>query len=97
MLATRATPFDSEEYLFELKWAGIDIHPSVHWVAVPPGDAPPAAADHPPHLPAHVRSFGTCTADHIDVGYRDELLGTKHFPPSVRPVAGFFLPGRCSP
>ena len=45
--------------------AGIDIHPSVHWVAVPPGDAPPAAADHPPHLPAHVRSFGTCTADHI--------------------------------
>jgi transposase len=45
--------------------AGIDVHPHVHWVAVPPGDAPPASADHPPHLPAHVRSFGTCTADHI--------------------------------
>src|SRR5215470_3615861 len=45
--------------------AGIDVHANVHWVAVPPGDAPPAAADHPPHLPAHVRSFGTCTADHI--------------------------------
>ena len=30
-----------------------------------PGDAPPAAADRPPHLPAHVRSFGTCTADLI--------------------------------
>ena len=43
--------------------AGIDIHAAIHWVAVPPGDAPPPAPDHPPHLPAHVRSFGTCTAD----------------------------------
>ena len=43
--------------------AGIDVHANVHWVAVPPGDAPPAPANHPPHLPAHVRSFGTCTAD----------------------------------
>jgi hypothetical protein len=43
--------------------AGIDIHAGVHWVAVPPGDAPPPARDHPPNLPAHVRSIGTCTAD----------------------------------
>ena len=43
--------------------AGIDLHPSAHWVAVPPGSAPPAPADHPSNLPAHVRKFGTCTAD----------------------------------
>ena len=45
--------------------AGIDIHAGIHWVAVPPGDAPPPPRDHPPNLPAHVRSFGTCTADLI--------------------------------
>src|SRR5207302_4067073 len=45
--------------------AGIDIHANVHWVAVPPEDAPPPPANHPPNLPAHVRSFGTCTADLI--------------------------------
>jgi hypothetical protein len=45
--------------------AGIDIHANVHWVAVPPEDAPPLPADHPANLPAHVRSFGTCTADLI--------------------------------
>jgi transposase len=43
--------------------AGIDVHAAVHWVAVPPEHAPPPPADHPPNLPAHVRSFGTCTAD----------------------------------
>jgi transposase len=43
--------------------AGIDVHADVHWVAVPPGSAPAPTADHPPALPAHVRSFGTCTAD----------------------------------
>jgi hypothetical protein len=43
--------------------AGIDVHAAVHWVAVPPGDAPPPPPDHPPHLPAHVRCFGACTAD----------------------------------
>jgi transposase len=45
--------------------AGIDVHADIHWVAVPPGDAPPPEANHPPNLPAHVRSFGTCTADLI--------------------------------
>jgi hypothetical protein len=25
--------------------AGVDVHPHVHWVAVAPGDAPPASAD----------------------------------------------------
>ena len=45
--------------------AGIDVHASVHWVAVPAEDAPPPPADHPANLPAHVRSFGTCTADHM--------------------------------
>ena len=45
--------------------AGIDIHANVHWVAVPPEDAPPPPANHPANLPKHVRSFGTCTADLI--------------------------------
>jgi transposase len=45
--------------------AGIDVHAAVHWVAVSPADAPPPAANHPANLPAHVRSFGTCTADLI--------------------------------
>ena len=45
--------------------AGVDVHANVHWVAVPPEDAPPPPADHPPNLPAHVRAFGTCTADLI--------------------------------
>jgi hypothetical protein len=40
--------------------AGVDVHAGVHWVAVPPGSAPPPS-DHPPHLPAHVRPFGACT------------------------------------
>jgi hypothetical protein len=35
--------------------AGIDVHANVHRVAVPPGDAPPAPADHPPQVPAYVR------------------------------------------
>jgi transposase len=43
--------------------AGIDIHAAVHWVAVPPDAAPPPPPDQPPDLPAHVRSFGACTAD----------------------------------
>src|SRR5215467_5416292 len=43
--------------------AGIDVHADVHWVAVPPGAAPPPSPDHPPHLPPHVRPFGACTAD----------------------------------
>ncbi len=43
--------------------AGIDVHAAQHWVAVPPEAAPPPAADHPPHLPPHVRKFGACTAD----------------------------------
>ena len=47
--------------------AGIDVHANVHWVAVPPGDAPLPPPDHPPNLPAHVRSFGACTADLIDL------------------------------
>jgi len=43
--------------------AGIDVHADIHWVAVPPGSAPPPPPGHPPHLPAHVRPFGACTAD----------------------------------
>jgi transposase len=43
--------------------AGIDVHAAQHWVAVPPEAAPPPPADHPPHLPPHVRKFGACTAD----------------------------------
>ena len=31
--------------------AGIDIHSNVHWVAVPPEDAPPPPANHPANLP----------------------------------------------
>ena len=47
--------------------AGIDVHANIHWVAVPPEDAPLPPPDHPPNLPAHVRSFGACTADLIDL------------------------------
>jgi transposase len=43
--------------------AGIDIHLAEHWVAVPPESAPPPSKGHPANLPAHVRKFGTCTAD----------------------------------
>jgi len=43
--------------------AGIDIHSETHWVAVSPEDAPDPPSDHPPNLPANVRSFGACTAD----------------------------------
>ena len=43
--------------------AGIDVHAREHWVAVSREHAPPAPADHPANLPAHVRKFGTCTAD----------------------------------
>jgi len=45
--------------------AGIDIHAAIHWVAVPPEQAPPPPPNHPPNLPPHVRSFGTCTAELI--------------------------------
>src|SRR5262249_23667032 len=45
--------------------AGIDALANVHWVAVPARDAPAPPPDHPPNLPPHVRSFGTCTADLI--------------------------------
>ena len=38
--------------------AGIDVHADIHWVAVPPGDAPPPEANHPINLPAR----GHCTA-----------------------------------
>jgi transposase len=43
--------------------AGIDVHSREHWVAVPPGSAPPPPPGQPKNLPAHVRSFGACTAD----------------------------------
>jgi transposase len=43
--------------------AGIDVHPREHWVGVPARSAPAAPRDHPANLPAHVRKFGTCTAD----------------------------------
>src|SRR5438045_3748347 len=43
--------------------AGIDVHSEQHWVAVPVEHAPPPATGHPPHLPAHIRAFGACTAD----------------------------------
>jgi transposase len=43
--------------------AGIDVHSREHWVAVPVSSARVPAKDHPAHLPAHVRKFGTCTAD----------------------------------
>jgi len=57
--------------------AGIDVHANVHWVAVPPADAPTPPADHPANLPAHVRSFGTCTADLIELADSLTLCGVK--------------------
>lgn len=41
--------------------AGIDVHSREHWVCV--GESDPDAAVPAGHLPAHVRKFGTCTAD----------------------------------
>jgi transposase len=45
--------------------AGIDVHSREHWVAVSPGSAPPRTNKEAgsSRLPAHVRHFGTCTAD----------------------------------
>jgi transposase len=43
--------------------AGIDVHSREHWVAVPPGSAPPPPRDQSAGVPAYVRRFGTCTAD----------------------------------
>ena len=57
--------------------AGIDIHTGQHWVAVPPESAPPPGPDHPPKVPAHVRCFGTCTADLIRLADWLEQCGVK--------------------
>jgi transposase len=57
--------------------AGIDIHANVHWVAVPHEDVPLPSADHPPNLPVHVRSFGTCTADLIELANWLSQCGVK--------------------
>ena len=62
--------------------AGIDVHAAVHWVAVPPGDAPPPPADHPANLPAHVRCFGACTADLIALADWLAECGVKTPPPA---------------
>ena len=43
--------------------AGIDVHAREHWVCVPAGSAPAAGPNPDPGLPAHVRRFGSCTAD----------------------------------
>jgi transposase len=43
--------------------AGVDVGAREMWVAAAPGSAPPAPPDQPPELPAHVRGFGTFTAD----------------------------------
>jgi len=40
--------------------AGIDVHSREHWVAVPAKSVSVSPKD---QLPAHVRKFGTCTAD----------------------------------
>jgi transposase len=57
--------------------AGIDVHSAVHWVAVPAADAPPPPANQPPNLPAHVRSFGACTADLMQLADWLEQCGVK--------------------
>jgi transposase len=57
--------------------AGIDVHSDVHWVAVPPEDAPPPSPNQPSHVPAHVRSFGSCTADLIALADWLEQCGVK--------------------
>jgi transposase len=43
--------------------AGIDVHSRQHWVAVPANSVKTRPANHPINLPAHVSSFGACTAD----------------------------------
>ena len=57
--------------------AGIDVHANIHWVAVPPADAPAPPTEHPANLPAHVRSFGTCTADLIELANWLAQCGVK--------------------
>jgi transposase len=63
----RQPPSHEQLHVTHRHAAGIDVHANVHWVAVPPEDAPLPPPDHPPNLPAHVRSFGACTADLIDL------------------------------
>jgi transposase len=43
--------------------AGIDVHATIHFVAVPPDAVPPDFINPDSALPRHVRTFGTCTAD----------------------------------
>ena len=63
----RQSPSQEALHVTHQHAAGIDVHANVHWVAVPAEDAPPPPADHSPNLPAHVRSFGACTADLIEL------------------------------
>ena len=44
---------------------------------MPPEDAPPPPANHPPNLPKHVRSFGACTADLIALADWLKQCGVK--------------------
>jgi hypothetical protein len=55
----------------------IDIHATVHWVAVPPASASVPPPNHPANLPAHVRSFGACTADLHQLAYWLGQCGVK--------------------
>ena len=43
--------------------AGVDVHAREHWVCVPSASATARPTDHPAHLPANVRPFGTRTGD----------------------------------
>jgi transposase len=61
MMAHRKRPVDALPVL-DHHAAGIDVHAAQHWVAAPPGSAPPNP-NHPSDLPLEVRVFGTCTAD----------------------------------
>src|SRR5215831_14344987 len=67
--------------------AGIDVHANVHWVAVPAADAPAPPPDHPPNLPAHVRSFGACTADLLALA---DWLTTCHVRTVVMESTGIY-------
>jgi transposase len=65
-MASRQTKGDALPVL-DPHAAGIDGHAAEHWVAVPPGSAPPAAGrgrgPARSELPPEVRRFGACTAD----------------------------------
>src|SRR5262249_20004932 len=67
--------------------AGIDVHATVHWVAVPVEDAPAAPPDPPPNLPPLVGFLGACTANLLALA---ECLTTRRIGPAFMESPGTY-------